>query len=74
MLICPRCKGSHVYVYPVTDVKTKNRGCFGWLLWIFLAVVTCGLILIIPLITNRKTKTKTRTEAVCQTCGKRWRV
>ena len=73
-LICPRCGGNHVLAYPVTKTKTKNRGCFGWLLWILLAVVTCGLILLIPLITNSRTKTKTHTEAVCQSCGKRWRV
>jgi len=73
-LVCPRCKGRNVLVHPVTDMKTKHRGCFGWLLWILLAIVTCGLILIIPLITNSKTKTKTHTEAVCQGCGKRWRV
>ena len=73
-LVCPRCKGSNVLVYPVTKTKTEHRGCFGWALWILLAIVTCGLILIIPLITNSRTKSKTRTEACCQSCGKRWRL
>ncbi len=35
---------------------------------------TVGLILIIPLLTNSKTKSKTHTEAVCQNCGHRWKL
>ena len=73
-LTCPRCRGNNVLIHPVTKTKTEYRGCFGWALWIFLAVITCGLILIIPAITNSKTKSKTHTEAICQTCGKRWRL
>ena len=74
LLECPKCHSHNVNVHPVTETKVKNRGCFGWLLWIFLAVITCGLIIIIPLLTNTKSKSVTRTEAVCQNCGKRWRV
>ncbi len=44
-------------------------GCFG-----FCACCTFGLILIIPLITNSKTRSRTFTQAVCQTCGHRWRI
>lgn len=73
-MVCPRCKSENVSVQAVTDVKTKHRGCLGWLLWILLAICTFGLILIIPLITNSKTKSETHTEAVCQDCGHRWRV
>ena len=73
-MICPRCGGNNVTFQAVTEVKTKRRGCFGWFLWILLAICTFGLILIIPLLTNSKTKSKTRTEAICQTCGNRWRV
>lgn len=73
-MICPRCNSDHVFIQPVTYQKTKYRGCCGWALWIFLAIITVGLILIIPLIFNGKTKTKTHTEAVCQNCGFRWRV
>jgi len=69
---CPRCGSTYIQYFPVTKTKTKNRGCLGWALWILLAVCTCGLILIIPAITNSKTKTKTRTLAVCQSCGHRW--
>ena len=71
-MVCPRCSSSNVRIQVVTDVKTKHRGCFGWFFWILLAIVTIGLIIIIPLITNTKTKTTQRTEAVCQNCGFTW--
>lgn len=71
---CPKCGGENVTVQPVTEIKTKNRGCLAWCLWILLAICTCGLILIIPAITNSKNKSKTTTQAVCQNCGKRWKV
>ena len=73
-MLCPRCGSDRVFVQAVTNVKTKHRGCLGWFFWIILACLTFGLILIIPLLTNSKTKSKTHTEAVCQNCGKRWRV
>ena len=73
-MTCPRCKSTNVHTQAVTNVKTKRRGCLGWALWILLAIVTVGLILIIPLLTNSKVKSKTHTEAVCQHCGYRWRV
>ncbi len=73
-MTCPRCRSENVVVHPVTKTWTKHRGCFGWLGWIFLAIITCGLILIIPAITNSRTKSKTRMMGVCQSCGKSWRV
>jgi len=73
-MTCRKCGSNNVNVQAVTSVKTKRRGCFGWLIWITLAFLTLGLILIIPLLTNSKTKSKTHTEAVCQSCGNRWRV
>ena len=73
-MVCPKCRSANVVTQAVTNVKTKHRGCLGWLLWILLAIVTFGLILIIPLLTNTKVKSKTHTEAVCQNCGNRWRV
>lgn len=73
-MVCPKCGSENVTVQAVTDVKTKRRGCLGWCLWILLACCTLGLILIIPLLTNSKTKSKTHSEAVCQNCGNRWKV
>ena len=71
---CPKCGSENVQVQAVTTVKTKHRGCLGWCLWILLAICTIGLIIIIPLLTNSKTKSKTHSEAVCQNCGYRWKV
>lgn len=73
-MICPRCNSSNIYVQAVTNTKIKSRGCIGWFFWILLAICTVGLILIIPLLTNSKVKSKTHSEAVCQNCGKRWRI
>lgn len=73
-MICPKCGSENVTVQAVTNVKTKRRGCIGWCLWILLACCTLGSILIIPLLTNSKTKSKTHSEAVCQNCGNRWKV
>lgn len=71
---CPKCKGENVSVQAVTTVKTKHRGCLGWFMWIILAICTVGIIIIIPLITNSKTKSKTHSEAICQNCGYRWKI
>lgn len=71
-MVCPRCGSNNVAIYPVTKTHIKNRGCLGWLCWVILAACTCGLILIIPAMTNSKVKSKTKTEACCQHCGKRW--
>lgn len=71
---CSNCGSGNVVIQAVTTTKTKRRGCLGWLLWIILAFCTLGLIIIIPLITNSKTTSSTHSEAVCQSCGKRWRV
>lgn len=73
-MTCPKCSSDRVTVQAVTETKTKHRGCLGWAGWILLAVLTVGLILIIPLLTNSKTKSKTRTQAVCQNCGHRWKL
>ncbi|MDR1002929.1 MAG: LITAF-like zinc ribbon domain-containing protein [Oscillospiraceae bacterium] len=71
---CPNCGSNDVSTHTSETTETKERGCLGWIMWIIVTCFTFGLILIIPFITNNKTKTTTRTEAVCQSCGKRWRV
>lgn len=73
-MTCPKCGSENVTIQAVTETKTKHRGCLGWILWISLACLTLGLILIIPLLTNSKSKSKTHSEAVCQNCGNRWKV
>lgn len=71
-MVCPKCKSQNVITQAVSTVKTKRRGCLGWSIWLLLALFTMGLILIIPLLTNSKTKSKVRTQSVCQNCGYRW--
>ena len=71
-MTCPKCGSEHVSVQIESKVYTKRRGCLGWCLWILLAICTLGLILIIPLLTNSKTKTKNKKVALCQNCGHKW--
>lgn len=66
MLVCKHCKSTNVTVQAVE--KQKKRGLIMSLIWILLAVCTCGIILIIPLITKKGSKTKS--VIVCQNCGK----
>lgn len=74
-LTCPRCQSHHVEVQVVPTVQLKHRGCFMWLLWILLAILTLGIILlIVPLITNTKTKNTFENVAVCQNCGQTWKL
>lgn len=73
-MVCKKCGAEEVTVNTVSDVKTKRRGCLGWCLWILLALCTCGLIIIIPLLTNSKTKTKMRKMCTCQKCGYSWEI
>ncbi len=73
-MTCRKCGSNNVNVQAVTTVKTKRRGCLGWFFWIIIILLTFGLVIIIPLLTNSKTKSKTHSEAVCQNCGNRWKV
>lgn len=66
---CPKCGSTNISYQAVAE--QKKRGCFAVGLWILLACCTCGLILLIPLL--KKKGTKTRTYAICQTCGNRWK-
>lgn len=71
---CPKCGSDNIIYSNETEVKTKRRGLFGWLWWGFLALITGGLILIIPLLTNSKVKSKSKIVGVCQNCGHKWSV
>lgn len=66
MLTCKYCGSSNVNVQAVE--KMKKRGILMSLVWIILACATCGLALLIPLITKKGSKTKS--VIVCQDCGK----
>lgn len=69
-MTCPKCGSQNVNVQAVAE--QKKRGCLGALMWILLAICTFGLIIIIPMITKKGSKT--RNYAVCQNCGNRWKV
>ncbi len=66
MLKCKYCGSTNVEVQAVE--KKKKRGIIMSILWVILAICTCGLILIIPILTRKGSKTKS--VVVCQDCGK----
>lgn len=70
MIVCPNCRSDKVSVQVVE--RQKKRGCFAATMWILLAICTCGLILIVPLIVRKGSKTVTY--AVCYNCGYRWKL
>lgn len=68
-LTCPHCGSHNVFAQAVST--QKKRGCFAVTMWIILAICTCGLILLIPLLIKKGSKVNTF--VVCQNCGYRWR-
>jgi predicted nucleic-acid-binding Zn-ribbon protein len=71
---CPKCGSENVKIQIVTETKTKRRGCIGWFFWILLVLCTFGLLIIIPLLTNSKVQSDTHKVAICQNCGRSWRI
>lgn len=66
MLTCKYCGSHNVTVQAVE--KLKKRGIIMSLFWILLSVCTLGIVLLIPLLTKKGSKTKS--VIVCQDCGK----
>lgn len=66
MLTCRHCSSTNVVAQAVE--KKKKRGIIMSLVWIILALCTCGLALLIPILTRKGSKTKS--VIVCQDCGK----
>lgn len=80
-MVCPKCGGGNVRVQVVTEVRERRKkGLLYWLFigwwWEIIAWVFFTLPKLLFAIFSRKTKivTKSRTVAVCQSCGKRWNV
>ena len=76
---CPQCGSENVTVQAVPIIKKKKHGalywlCFVWLfdmlIWIFAFLPR----LIIALLKRDRYVTKVASVAVCQSCGKSWRV
>lgn len=66
MLSCKHCGSTNITVQAVE--KRKKRGIIMSLVWILLAICTCGIALLIPILTRKGSKTKS--VIVCQNCGK----
>ncbi len=69
-MVCPKCKNSDIQYQTVSE--SRNAGCLTMCLYILLAFTVLGLLIVIPLMLRKKTKTVTY--AVCQNCGHRWKV
>ncbi len=69
-MTCPKCGSENVNVQAVAE--QKKRGCLMSLVWIILTIFTLGAVIWIPLL--MKKGSKTRTYAICQSCGYRWKV
>jgi hypothetical protein len=70
-MVCPKCGSDKVEVQAVSEVK--KRGCLKVLLYIvLLCIPVIGWIALFMLI--RGNKSRTVSYAVCQSCGKRWKV
>jgi len=66
---CNKCGSNNVFVQAVAE--QKKRGCLATVAWITLTIFTCGLLIIIPLIMKKGSRTVTW--ATCQSCGNRWK-
>lgn len=76
-MVCPKCHSNNVSVQAVAITKTKHHGIIWWLFvgwwWWIMWLLLFVPMLIIRLIRGKKTQTKVHTEAVCQSCGNRWK-
>lgn len=68
---CPKCGSENVNVQAVNEVK--HRGCLMSLVHILLIICTFGAWIWVPLLRGG-TRSKTKSFAVCQNCGNRWKV
>ena len=71
---CPKCGSNNIQAISKTTGKIKRRGLISTLIWIMLAICTCGIILIIPILRGgSKGKIKSKTAFVCLNCGKEFK-
>lgn len=68
-LMCKKCGSKNINVQMVAE--QKKRGILMSILWIVAAVCTFGIILLIPILTKKGSKT--RKYVVCQNCGYSWK-
>lgn len=71
---CPKCKSENIQAISKTEGKIKKRGFLSAIFWIILAICTCGVALLIPILTGgSKGKIKSTTSFVCLNCGKEFK-
>ena len=70
MLQCKKCKSNNITVTAVAE--QKKRGCLGACMWLVLSIITLGMLIWVPLIMRKGSKTKSY--AICQDCGYRWKI
>lgn len=76
---CKRCNSENINVQAVTETKTKGKGLYAKtigrlvnaILWLFMTPIKF-INLFIP--KKVKVKSKTYKMAICQDCGKSWRL
>lgn len=76
---CRKCGGNDVNIQVVSETRTKKKGliywlCFIWLLDLATWILMFGFRFIIRIIRGKKIETKFYKMAICQSCGKSWRV
>lgn len=76
---CKKCGSEKVSVQAVAMVRTKGHGLIYWLFvgwWLepFMWLLFFLPWLIVKIFRPKKITSKTRSMAVCQSCGKSWRV
>ena len=67
---CPWCSSRNIHYQVINE--SKPMGCFTFLFYLLLALTILGLLIVIPLMLRKKTET--HTYAICQSCGRRWRI
>jgi hypothetical protein len=70
-MVCPKCGSKNIQIQVVSEMK--KRGCLTVLFYILLLCIpVIGWIALFALLRGRKSEQ--HSEAVCQSCGKRWKV
>lgn len=69
-MMCPKCKSENVDIQVIEERKKTGFITIIW--YIILACTVLGLLILIPLLLRKKTRTVTY--AVCKDCGKRWEI
>jgi len=78
---CPKCGSGDVSVQAVTEVfEKRKKGCAYWIFigwwWEIISWIVFGIWKLFAVLFGKKTKvvSKTKSVAVCQNCGHRWKV